>query len=345
MRTVWAVIILIALLLPYSAVHADDSIGRIGAGGITFLKSADIRMVQEDLKISPKRIYVRYRFINERGKDILETVVFPMPPYGWNPGVSSYDQEGPLESFSVTVDGREMKTEKTRRAFLYKKVNFKDILEKDITKELKEAGLSDKQVFDTFADSDVSRENINTLNEKQKEKLSKIGALHNESPRWKVVETAHWKQLFPVKKEIEIEHSYKPFVGNSYSVPYQGKFGFVGDDPTTGRNDPKEACVSKGIKKVIDQKIRSMVKEGVSDVYVWLDEVEFILSTGRNWKGPIGNFTLTIEKESPDQIVSVCFPGKPKEINPKTLEFSQKNYVTPDKLVVYFYTVAKSGSR
>ena len=33
---------------------------------------------------------------------------------------------------------------------------------------------------------------------------------------------------------------------------------------------------------------------------VMLDEVEYILGTGRNWKGPISDFTLDIVKVTPD---------------------------------------------
>ena len=41
----------------------------LGAGGLVLTKSADIRMRSEDLDISPKRVEVRYVFVNESGRD------------------------------------------------------------------------------------------------------------------------------------------------------------------------------------------------------------------------------------------------------------------------------------
>ena len=358
MRTIWVIIIVIVLIATYSPVHADDTTARVGVGGITFLKSADIRMVQENLKISTNNIYVRYRFLNESNKDILTTVAFPLPTYGWNPGQSqSTANEKPLESFSLKINGKEIKTTKTRRALLIKHVvkngEVEETLGRDITKELKATGLSDKQIFETFADSYINRGFHDSLNKQQKINLRKIGAWERgegDGPNWKVAATAHWQQLFPANKEIEVEHMYQPFVGNLYSVPYQGehqkkrkqqKSDFVYDIPIILDKDPKEACVSEETKQKVNQQIKSLIGKGTSKgwVTVYMEDVEFILSTGRNWKGPIGNFTLTIEKKFPDQVISVCFPRKPKVINSTVLEFSQNNYVPQDKLVVYFYTV------
>lgn len=80
---------------------------------------------------------------------------------------------------------------------------------------------------------------------------------------------------------------------------------------------------------------------------VMLNDVEYVLGTGRNWKGPIADFTLRIEKDSPEQFVSLCFPGRAKRVSPTVLEFSHTDFVPQDKLVVYFYTVIgqTKGSR
>ncbi len=72
--------------------------------------------------------------------------------------------------------------------------------------------------------------------------------------------------------------------------------------------------------------------------------VEYILGTGRNWKGPIGTFTLRIEKETPDEIISLCFSGKPKKISPTVYEFYKRDFVPPYRLVVFFYGVGPGDS-
>ena len=74
-------------------------------------------------------------------------------------------------------------------------------------------------------------------------------------------------------------------------------------------------------------------------VYLRLRDIEYVLGTGRNWRGPIGDFRLVIRKESPDQIVSLCFPGKPTRTSATTLEFNHTNFVPQDKIVVYFYDI------
>ena len=71
---------------------------------------------------------------------------------------------------------------------------------------------------------------------------------------------------------------------------------------------------------------------------VSLSDIEYVLGTGRNWAGSIQDFTLRIKKQTPDQLVSLCFPGTPKRIDPLTLEFNHKDFVPQDKLVVYFYS-------
>lgn len=329
MRIFWNIIVAISVIASCNSVFANDSTARVGAGGITFQKSADIRMVREDLKISKKAINVRYRFLNESDKDILTTVAFPMPAYTWNPGVdASVNNNVPLTDFLVKVDGIKIKTKKIRRAFLGKR---------DITDSLKDAGLTDGQIFDTFGD--MTLENGPVLNKSQQSKLEAIGAVKHGAPVWQVAETAYWEQLFPAKKIVEVEHKYKPFVGSIFAVPHQGQYGLVGDYvPAVWGKRKNEACTNKTIRKAIYKQIKNLLDKGKNGIMVYLDHVEYILGTGRNWKGPIEDFTLMIEKESPDQIVSTCFPGTPKHTG-KIIEFSKKNFVPQDKLIVYFYTV------
>ncbi|WP_083941048.1 DUF4424 family protein [Pseudoduganella violaceinigra] len=56
-------------------------------------------------------------------------------------------------------------------------------------------------------------------------------------------------------------------------------------------------------------------------------------------KGGIGEFTLDIVKDTPQQIVSLCFPGKRERIDPLTLRFRMHDYVPQDRLVLNFYTL------
>ena len=90
------------------------------------------------------------------------------------------------------------------------------------------------------------------------------------------------------------------------------------------------------ITQAIKNRVESCVKDCAGHVVVYCRDVEYIMGTGRNWNGPIGKLVLRIEKESPDQFLAVCFPGSPKKAGPTVVEYTQTDFVPPDRLVVYF---------
>jgi Domain of unknown function (DUF4424) len=305
--------------------NANDSTAYVSTGGITFLKSEDIRMVQEVLEISPGDIKVRYRFLNESDKDINATIAFPMPSYtAPNPYVDD-PNGGPLRPFSTWVNGKLVQSKIDRKA-----VDG----ERDITPDLRKIGLDDKQIFETFAlcpdqDGDVPKYCGLTKNqEKSIEDMRVVGS-------WWVDETALWELVFPSHQEIEVLHEYEPKTGGRYYEPYQhGKyFGEVitheNVSPDCGGNE----------EALIDKRIHELAQKGADFVTVSVAEVSYILLTGKNWKGPITDFKLRIIKNTPDQIISVCFPGKPKRLGDSTFEFSQHDFVPKDDLHVYFYDI------
>lgn len=309
-------------------VLADDSTARFGAGGIEFLKSEDIRMLEEVLEISTKAVRVRFRFLNESDRDIFTTVAFPLPPYPphFTDGRSGVSNPAVLiGTFKVQVNGEPVPTELDRKAV----VNGVDI-----TTQLRALGLSDEQIFEGV-----------DLREDQEGAAVVLGGgrtgKHDLSWKceWKVAETRFWQQTFPAGKEIVVEHSYEPAAGFSSGDPYQGRSGRVFDIPTAYGDTHKDVCLDDISRRVIENRMKALTANDPAWVTVYLDAVEYILGTGRNWKGPIGEFTLRIEKETPDQIISLCFPGKPKMVSPNVLEFHQKDFVPPERLVLYFYTV------
>ena len=323
--------ILLPLLLAMPAI-ANDTTARVGTGGITFLQSSDIRMAEEELTLSTQQIRVRYRFENDSDKALDTTIAFPMPTYSWNPGFTALDANNmPMSSFSALVDGKPVATTRQRRAMLEKR---------DITTALREAGLSEAQMFDTFADATPEG---NKLTAEQSDTLSQLGALQDKLPTWQVAETRTWQQHFAAKTSLRIEHEYQPMVGTVYDAPYQKGFGSFTRLPVPNSDNPSaapaEACVDEGTQQAAERRIKKLIKGGAKIIWVTLEDVEYVLGTGRNWKGPIGNFTLRLEKQSPDQLVSLCFPGKPKREGNKTLIFQQHDYTPQDKLVVYFYTI------
>ena len=68
-----------AALLCVNGAVADDSSAALGAGGLVLSQSQDIRMADEDLRISPKSVHVRFVFANDSSKDIDTIVAFVLP--------------------------------------------------------------------------------------------------------------------------------------------------------------------------------------------------------------------------------------------------------------------------
>lgn len=344
MRAKQISILTFGLLLIAGRSLANDTTARVGAGGIVLLKSEQIRMVSELLEISTKSIRVKYTFLNEDTADVRTTVAFPMPAYRWNSGDSAVEGNvGPLKTFKHLVNGVPVPTQIERKAV----VNGRNI-----TDQLRQIGLSDEQIFVTFGKcSTANRLAVScSLSKKQLAEIAGLTGKGSGDTNWTVEETVFWEQVFPAGKLIEVRHEYAPFVGMSYTSPYQDGFGYVGTSPNdylpratplNRPDDPNEACLDDGLGQALRKKIGAIVESGVSSVTVTLNDVEYILGTGRNWKGPIQDFKLRIEKSAPEQIISLCFPGKPKKLSPTVLEFAQTNYVPQDRLVVYFFTLLR----
>lgn len=51
----------------------------------------------------------------------------------------------------------------------------------------------------------------------------------------------------------------------------------------------------------------------------------YVLMTGANWAKPIGTFRLTIEKDSPEQLLTVCADGLEKT-GPTRFELLRKDF-------------------
>lgn len=309
-----AKVIFLGAMIFASCADANDSTARAGAGGLELLKTENIQMVSEVLEVSTSKVRVTYHFLNTSDHDIKTTVAFPMPAFDSNP--ERDDNQRPLDSFQIFVNGEKVSVNKNR-VFLINNL--------DVTDRLRKIGLSDELIFDPrfkcmqdYLDSDHN--NGCPLATEQFHAIQKLDA--KTDGIWQIQETAYWEQTFPAGKEIEVVHEYKPFVG------------WNPDGTLPGNATVTDGCLDDRTLKAIKRKIR----ESDSGPVV-LEDVEYILGTGRNWRGPIKNFKLVVKKESPDDIVSLCFPGKPVKTSATTIEFSQSNFVPQDKLLVLFYCI------
>lgn len=300
-KTVIGIGSLFSLLFTYfSPVSANDSTASLGAGGLTLTQSADIRMASEDLSISREMVRVRYEFVNESGAPITTRVAFPLPDadmeilsdsdVGW-----PTDDADNVVDFRVKADGRAVKTALERKAFL-KGVEVTDVL-------LRLGVPISPRAHDVAAA--VSR-----LPKASKDELARRGlASVTENwaqPLWTVKNTYHWQQTFPADRPLKVEHTYKPIVGGSM-IPAYAFF----ENPAVFRDGEffKNFCVDQPTYNAISSRLKALQKKKGQSAIMLAYVVDYVLTTGKNWKGPIGKFHLTLDKGRADNVISFCMDG------------------------------------
>lgn len=317
-------IITAALLLPALA-SANDGIGGVSAGGIVFGKTDAIAMKKEVLSVSHQLISVDYEFVNESAKDVVETIVFPLPPYAATnlPSDTYYGQPG---NFSIHVDGKPVGFRTVVRAMLD---------EADVTAQLRGAGLSDAQIatHERFR----SETRAPALTAQQRQQLIGLGLIgqgpsDEEEPLWSIQVNYVWQQKFPARQRVRVQHAYRPFVsaGPAHS----------GMDDDTARRYCADASFLKGWQR---QAARNS-EPGSGYLSLNAAKVSYILKTGNTWKNGIEDFTLNLVKQTPDELVSLCFPGSFKKIDANTFQARLRNFRPTADLEVYFGNIDPAGA-
>jgi hypothetical protein len=129
----------------------------------------------------------------------------------------------------------------------------------------------------------------------------------------------YWEQTFPPGEQVSIEHLYRVVAGGN------------------PENEPDKYCIDESFKMAAEKKDKVFQSKSNTATYGNYRNVAYILKTGANWKGPIRNFKLRIDKESSNNLVSLCWQGL-KKINATTFEFSKTNYVPDQDLAILFRT-------
>jgi hypothetical protein len=295
---------------------ANDSTAALGAGGITLTQSADIRMASEDLFVSREEIRVKYSFVNESGAPITTRVAFPLPEadlealtetdVGWQ----TDDMDNVLD-FHVAVDGRAVSPVLERKAFL------KGV---DVTDVLTRLGVP----VSPKANEVIAAVNALPKAKKQELRTRKLidGTEDWTQLLWVVKNTYHWQQTFPADRPLKVEHRYKPVVGGHFIAP----------EPLADEGYRRMFCIDEPTRKGIETRMRQQNKKNQSTILV-ASVIEYVLTTGKNWKGPIGLFTLTLTKERADNIISFCMDGV-KKTGPTTFVVEKRDFEPESDLKV-----------
>ena len=297
--------------LPLAAL-ADDSSAALAAGGLVFTKQADIRMASEDLRISPKEVRVRYEFVNDGKKDVDTVVAFPMPDidvreFWYEPLGTTMDQSPNFMGFALTVDGKAVAATPDERAVLDGK---------DVTVQVKAAGLPVNLAGSNLVDR------IDHLSPAQKKSLAAAGLVEMDGadahPHWIAKTSYWWHQVFPAGKTVVIEHRYQPVTG---------QFFFGASDLTDkDRHYVRDYCLDAPTAAAIRARVSKLDPMGANGQYMQGYQTDFVLRTANNWKGPIGHFTLTLDKLRPDNLLSLCWDGALTKTGPTTFQSVRDNF-------------------
>ncbi|MDO5632496.1 MAG: DUF4424 family protein [Paracoccus sp. (in: a-proteobacteria)] len=293
---------------------ANDSEAGLSAGGLVFeLRQNDqIEMVSEDLYISVDRVRVDYQFVNHGDQDATITVAFPMPDLRLDLGVplAYYNNDTPGQaplSFHVTVDGQPVATAHQERATLNGR---------DVTDQVLAAGLPLNPFFAAHSDREPA-----TLTSAQQ------GLMQDGWPEWTYESLFHWQQTFPAGKTIAVSHEYRPMAGGALIAPDE----IDASQPYWAQFCP-EADFIAGANR--------LMRRGDAG-FVVARMVGYILTTGGNWRGPITDFRLTVEKPAANTLVSFCASGVTKT-SPTTFEVRRKDF-TPDADLNILWIIPPGG--
>jgi hypothetical protein len=295
---------------------ANDTTAKLDTGGLLFGKSYEISMEKEELFISPEKITVDYVFRNQSDKDVTTIVAFPMPDIVGGPytmqGIPDDTSDNFLD-FSVTMNGLAITPQLQQRVIAAGIDVTDDLVAKGIPlmphgEEVVER--LRKLTEDVRADW-ISR-GIVIPNEYD-------GAPEETLPFWTLRSAYWWEATFPAGEAVPVSHVYKPSLGGTAGVSFyfDGKFNehIVEYEHTY--------CTDAGFKRAVERAAKANPDGYAPYTEMW---ISYVLTTGGNWAlGTIGDFTLTIDKGSPDNIVSFCGEGV-KKIGPTTFQMKAKDY-------------------
>jgi hypothetical protein len=302
----------LALVLAATAARANDSTAQLAAGGLVLTRSDAIEMQSEDLYISREAVRVRYRFLNSSGRDTTVRVAFPMPDIG-GPDFFMRDVSIPLDApanilgFTTLVEGKPVKMEVEQKAMVGDADRSAWLIANHVP----------LAVHLHAADAAIDR-----LPAEKRAEAARLGLIDGEGqPLWVLRTTYHWLQAFPAGKPVTIEHRYTPSVGGTVMTG-------IGQDWDT--DTAQSYCVEPPI-------LRSLARsttggEGPRYAENWVD---YILVTGGNWKKPIGEFRLVVDKGTPSTLVSFCGEGVTKT-GATTFEMRKRNWRPERDLSILF---------
>lgn len=317
-------VVLAGLLLTSAPALANDSEAALGLGGLLFEHNAQIAMESEDLFLSAEKVDVRYTYRNTSTRPLTILVAFPLPDVplegqDWDWMEASYPDWDDI-GMVTRVQGQEVQL---------MRIDIPKVAGKDVSARLKAEGWPVRFWQDAGLDA-----RLNALSADDKSALVAEGLLTREGmegqdvrPAWSVSTSFVRTQTFPPGVAVTVQHSYTPRLGGSVASALDRD---AREESMPGRGGYTSTyCVDQAFLRGYDRK-RYKPDGGrnhlVYPVETWLN---YTLSTGANWKGPIKRFRLTVDKGSPDALLSLCMDGI-RKISPTRFEVVKTDF-EPDR--------------
>lgn len=310
------------------AAAANDTTAEIGAGGLSWVESDRVSMKKEDLFISREEVRVDYLFENTGNEDEESIIAFPMPdivPVRYSDIAISEREDDNFLGFSVTQDGKSIKPQLQQRITAMGVDWTADLLAQNVP---------------LLPFSEKTSAALAALPEDVKKEWIARGLIYIESydagkgmqsdamPLWTLHSAYWWKTRFPAGKQVSVSHRYIPAVGGTVAMT------FIQDGKPADNHSEyaHRYCLDDAFMKNAVKLEAAARKGGRFYKESWLS---YILTTGANWNGPIGEFRLTIDKGKAENFVSFCGQGV-KKTGPTTFTMSASNFWPEKDLHILF---------
>lgn len=326
-------IVLLCLGVP-QAIHANDGYGGLTATGLQLQSTSQIRMVSEDLFLSPERIRVKAVFQNEHAEEAHGQIIFPLPPISLAEMVETSFAISPerlakedVVGFAALVNGTPVKVQTDRiavrsRSFVEQRslaAQFEEPGE-EVTGQLRELNIPLSMHVDKVVKL-LARLPQTSKDQLQRLDLADFYPDSPPVPNWSIVVRYHWPQRFPAGSAVTIEHSYAPSPpGGIFVWPKPGEplDSYHQDLVNTYCIDP---ATQKALGTLIHPSAGKQSGPGAGSAVL----LDYVLTTANTWHGPISTFHLTIDKGKPGSILSLCIDGI-RKTGPTTFVVEKKDF-------------------
>jgi hypothetical protein len=298
---------------------ANDTEAEWAIGGLELVENDTISMDREELYISSELVKVDYTYTNHSDEPQTLLVSFPLPamPSTDTDWLEYYQfPDWAYLEFSTTVDGMPVDWQMADRAM---------IDGNDVTALVEAEGFP----LHWYQDYEFI-ESVSELDKDETARLLALGLIEPDPngwrsfmPAWQVQRHITREQVFAAHATVQVSHSYAPYVGGTVGgVIHQLADG---EFPDLKADYERDYCTDAAFLAGVRNRVESMAAENEYGVAYGETWIGYVLSSGANWRGPIGEFRLVVDKGEPENLVSFCMDGVSR-ISPTQFEVRRTNF-------------------